>query len=97
MEPAQTLHVTQILLLLTCTCGSCLACCLLFKLPLLVPEAELPVDALRPSALWVSALDMRLGEVAQLPLLPHSEPSKWPADATVLSHLCAAQHTGFWQ
>ena len=94
-----TRHCREILLLYTCTCGSCLTCCLLFRLLLLVVEAELPVDALRPSALWVSALDMRVGEVAQLPLLPALDSSKCPADMQTVVHpfVCAVQYWGVWQ
>ena len=48
-------------------------------LPLRVSEAELPVDAMRPSAPRPSALNDCFGELTQLPLLALSGASSCPA------------------
>ena len=64
-------------------------CSLLVMLPLRVMEAELPVDALRPSALWLSALrpsaldDCFVG-LRQTPLLIFPCSSNSPADQMLL-------------
>ena len=52
---------------------------LLLMLPLRVSEAELPVDAMRPSAPRPSALNDCFGELTQLPLLALSGASSCPA------------------
>jgi len=53
-------------------------------LPLRVMEAELPVDALRPSALRPSALIDCLGELTQLPLLVLPCSSKGPTECHII-------------
>ena len=64
-------------------------CSLLVMLPLRVMEAELPVDALWPSALWLSALrpsaldDCFVG-LTQMPLLMVPCSSNSPADQMLL-------------
>jgi hypothetical protein len=72
----------------TCTCGGCLECSLLLTLPLRVSEAELPVEALRPSALRSSALNDCFGELTQLPLLVLPGASNCPAMQTHLVLSC---------
>ena len=68
----------------TCTCGGRLKWSFPLMLLLRDSKAELPVDVLRPSAFCASALDRRLGDVAQLPLERSSHSSKCSATKHVV-------------